>query len=263
MVWKSIAEDHMQHKKRNLLAALCALALVAGFGTTGATAAEPTQAGQVVTDMVHMTDGFFETVGFLQFHYQPWENYIYNEKYAFQWLFGFNKAYDDLAFVANCYADTVRCKFNYDGKDWLIQFWKGSYGIFLATGGEIGAYNKPETLPGEHFFAAKKTDWIRMEMAIYNKGNLIFTRPMDDHWWCTGYAPGYLEGFGKKPRTNCMMMAKVQLKDAQMASQLAKALQDKGFMPLNQDPSVDTPDSFFLKGDTVAMCWKNITESWY
>ena len=49
--------------------------------------------------------------------------------------FGFCELYDAAAPFTGMFYNTVRFKFDYAGKNWLIQVWKGQYGI--TTGGEL------------------------------------------------------------------------------------------------------------------------------
>ena len=213
------------------------------------------------TPLEKSVDKFFKDVGFMQYHYEPWDNYIYNEKYAFQWFFGFNEVYDDFMFLANVYADTIRCKFRYGDKDWLVQLWKGSYGVMLATGGEIGIYNKPKCDPVEHYFSACEKDWIGMGFTVYNSGKELFTRPFDKYWWATGYYISYLQGFYAKPRVHCVMTAKLELKNEEMAALVANCLAEKGFRPAKSPPGHDRPERYCLRGNKVYLSWRDVTES--
>ena len=63
--------------------------------------------------------------GFLGYKYDPEGDVYYTNKDPWQRNFGFNELYDVGASFIVFYYDTMRCKFNYAGKDWMIQFWKG------------------------------------------------------------------------------------------------------------------------------------------
>jgi len=195
--------------------------------------------------------------------WEPEERYLYNPKHSPQWVFGFNGVYDAFTFLAACNVDTLRCKFTYGGRDWLVQLWKGAYGAFLAVGGEIGVYNKPQGAPVEHYYSALRGDWLGMEMRIYGQERLLFTRPFDTTWWSTGYQFGWLDGFWSKPRDNCAMVARIRFHDAPMAALFAGALQSKGFKATKQPPAADAPETYHIKGDTVWFSWRSVSESWY
>ena len=239
--------------RKSLAALLCAL-LLTGLAAPAAAAAPETPAGRAA-------DALFKTVGLLTMRVDPWGGYIYNHNYAPQWIFGFNGVYDTFTFLTLSFIDTLHVKFTYGGRDWLVQLWKGTYAAILSVGGEMGVYSKPAGSPVEHYACALPKDWLGMEMSIYNGGKQLFTRPFERAWWCTGYRPGYLEGFLSGPRENCIMVSRIQLKDAAMAALFAEALAAKGFAQVKQPPGVDTPETLFLEGDTVHFSWRSISES--
>jgi len=82
----------------------------------------------------------------------------------------------------------VRLKFPYQGKDWMLQLWKGRY--FTTSGGEIGLYNKPKSRFVEFYDAVKDEDRIGMSFEVYLKGaeEPLVARPVQTHWWMTGFA---------------------------------------------------------------------------
>ena len=48
---------------------------------------------------------------------------------AWQKRFGYGAIYDKFAPLLNMVIDSQPVYFDYDGKTWLIEFWKGQYGI--------------------------------------------------------------------------------------------------------------------------------------
>ena len=255
---------------------LCAVILAAAVPVGLASRQSATEAavlprlGTLVTDPLKFLDDFlnglfdvfWETVSFLGFMAYPRSGLVYNDKTVFQSLFGFNRVYDAFAFTMNVYADTMRCKFTYDDRDWLVQMWKGSYGIFLATGGEIGVYAKPTDRRVEHYDSVQgdKSDWIGMEMAIYNRGELLFTRPFDQYWWCTGYQLSYLRGFYKSPRRDCVMQARLQFRNGEMAALFADELARKGFVWVPCLLGTQLTECYTLDDDTVNFVWRDTVE---
>jgi len=182
--------------------------------------------------------------------------YLYNTQVSLQWIFGFNRMYDALAFLAWIDADTLRCKFTYEGRDWMVQVWKGAYGAGYALGGEIGVYSKRQGMPVEHYGSALRKDWLGMEMSIYAQERRLFTTPFESTWWCTGYSPNY----NTRPRDICAMVARIQFKDAPMAALFAASLGSKGFSKINQPPTVKTPEAYYINGDTVHFSWGTASE---
>lgn len=64
--------------------------------------------------------------------------YSYARKNCWQRSFGYMDFFDDLADNVFIKIDDVKSVFDYDGKRWRIQCWKGRY--FVGVGAEIGVY---------------------------------------------------------------------------------------------------------------------------
>ncbi len=76
------------------------------------------------------------------FLYDPGQDIIYSKLDAWQQYVGFCQLYDDLTPVSiSSVIDAEPIYFTYEGKEWMIELWKGQYGI--ETGAEIGVYNRP------------------------------------------------------------------------------------------------------------------------
>jgi len=121
-------------------------------------------------------------------------NVNFKEKWAYtaydppMRLFGYVKLYDDLLLQNKAVnADTLRLKFPYQGKDWMLQLWKGRY--FNTSGGEVGLYHKPTSRLYE-FYDTASSERIGMSFEIYVRktGQPLIVRPMENHWWMTGFA---------------------------------------------------------------------------
>lgn len=105
---------------------------------------------------------------------------------AWQRNFGYSTFYDDMAPLFNMDYETLRFYFNYGGKDWLVQVWKGKYG--WTSGAEMGVYNKPANRKIKHYDAAIDADRLTMGFTLYDdQGRQIFTRKESKSWWCTGF----------------------------------------------------------------------------
>jgi len=103
-------------------------------------------------------------------------------------LLGYMKLYDTMLLKNTAVnADTLRLKFPYRGKDWMVQLWKGRY--FNTSGGEVGLYHKPTTRLTEVYDTAS-SERIGMSFEIYIKktGEPLIVRPVENHWWMTGFA---------------------------------------------------------------------------
>lgn len=178
--------------------------------------------------------------GFLSYMFDPNGDFYFTKDDPWQRNFGFNELYDVGAPFIVFYYDTMRCKFNYDNKDWLIQFWKGQYG-FVFLGAEIGVYNKPVSRTAEHYDCASDEDSLMMSMTFYRKGKELLTREYARYWWCTGFVPGKLDKFSD--RSELSMKCRITMKDYKMLIGMAGALKENG-MVLNKDYTTSGLDVF-------------------
>lgn len=205
----------------------------------------------------------FNTASLASYKYDPNGNYYYtNDKSAWQKGFGYNQIYDNLAVMSAMYYDTVRTTFSYEGKEWLIQIWKGQYG-YSFVGEEIGVYTR--TGSTGTYSCADKSDWLKMEMCFVwdeNKdGNYQprFARPYTDYWWCTGFVVGYESTESMKSREQFRMVAHITFKTEEMAQLFANAFEANGFRRVAKlDNSVK--DTFVQIGPDVGFVWQSINQ---
>lgn len=181
--------------------------------------------------------------GVASYQYAPDGNYYYTNEDPWQRALGYNELYDASAQFVAIYIDTMRCKFEYAGKDWMIQFWKGQYG-YVFIGHEIGIYNKPKNRGAEHYDAVSDEEAIYMSMTGYRKGVELYTRDYGKYWWCTGFVPGKLDKFSD--RSELSLTARMTMKDYEMLIAFTNSLKDNG-MVLGQD--------FTVKGLDVYVSW--------
>lgn len=125
------------------------------------------------------------------FSYEPSEDYFYSIRYAWQRQFGYSRLYDKAAPHLNMIFDSEPIRFFYRGKEWLLEFWKGQYGIM--TGAEIGLYhtkgNPREAFGYPHntfYESASDEEQIHMCFQLRKKGTVILTEE-GRHWWLTGF----------------------------------------------------------------------------
>ncbi len=120
---------------------------------------------------------------FAGFEYDAEQCIYYSQMEPLQRYFGFNYIYDMMAPIAGMYYDTKRIQFDYAGKDWMIQLWKGQYGI--TAGAEIGLYNKTDKIM--QYDCASNDELITMSFDFYNQNEYVFSRGPEKHWWLTGF----------------------------------------------------------------------------
>lgn len=135
------------------------------FSTT-----DPTTAGKILE--------------FAGFEYDAEQGIYYSQMNPLQRKFGFNFLYDMAAPLAGMNYSTERIEFTYGGKEWMIQLWKGQYGI--TAGAEIGLYSRdPEKVM--QYDCADDEELITMQFDFYNMGEYVFSRGPEKHWWLTGF----------------------------------------------------------------------------
>jgi len=98
-------------------------------------------------------------------------------------LFGFNIFFDMAAPLLLFNLQTQRFRFSYQGKDWMIQIWKGFYTI--SNGAEIGIYEKPAGRP-VHYDASDTM--LEISMKLYQKDELYFDYGTQRTWWAGGFS---------------------------------------------------------------------------
>lgn len=148
------------------------------------------------------------------------DNVIYTGINVWQRELGFNIFYDVFCYLTPAFFHytTQRVKFNYDGKDWMLQLWKGRYAI--ANGGEVGVYTRDESKSGTFYDCASDEDMLVMSMDVYHGDDLLFSRPAALHWWVTGFQ---LSDTGYLPHS-LTIVSTITMKDEEMLAAATEAL---------------------------------------
>ncbi len=111
---------------------------------------------------------------------------------AWQRAFGYSSTYDNLSPFFNMIFESLPVYFNYDDRTWLIELWKGQYGI--NTGSELGIYNTDSIIPPNrlkytHFKVVSNHEML--ETCTYLKRRRIqIACNCDRHWWNTMFKMG-------------------------------------------------------------------------
>lgn len=126
--------------------------------------------------------------------YDPKQDIFYSIMDPWQKEMGYCRLYDEAAAPMGMIVDCEPIYFEYDGRKWLIEFWKGQFD--LVTGCEIGVYNTSEpelNIPGfftgTFYKAAGEEDLLEMSYVLYKNGKKLFERK-DKHWWLSGFKLG-------------------------------------------------------------------------
>lgn len=125
---------------------------------------------------------------------------------AWQRQFGYCALFDKSAPRFHMIFDSEPIFFSCQNQTWLIEFWKGQYGI--NTGAEIGVYRAdgiipPEKLSTTLFHSISDAELLPMSMELYCRKERLFS-VRQRHWWLTGFCTGRFS----KPqdlRMNCSL----------------------------------------------------------
>lgn len=140
---------------------------------------------------------------------------------AWQRAAGYTWIYDYMAPRFQMVFDSLPIYFNYCGRTWLIEFWKGQYGI--NTGAEIGIYHADRLLSESEyrtalFEAANDEEMLpcSLELCMEN-GECV--KLSERHWWLTAFLPGVFS----RPADLCMK-ASVCFNDGEMLEAFHRGL---------------------------------------
>lgn len=220
-----------------------------------------------VTTPRNFIKSFLETNQVLSYQYSYVDDYYYtNDKDCWQDDFGFARIYDLVAPYVLMEYDYSRVFFTYEGQDFMIQLWKGQYGL-LFYGGEIGIYSKPADgkEPGIMTFYKKPAEeyWPNIEMSLYHQ-NIFgeyereFTRDYGKYWWCTGFKDGHLRI--QEPANELRIVGRITLPEPEMTEYFVQGLRDCGFKEAGAVENLPI-DHFYVDGDDVHVSWQDISEA--
>lgn len=157
------------------------------------------------------------------FAYNQRHDLFYSIMYPWQRKYGYGKPYDDAAPLLSMIIDCEPIYFEYDNKKWLIEFWKGQYG--MTTGAEIGVYvsESKNLIKNIIYDAVSDEDCIPMSFVLRKQGNVLLTRN-NRHWWLTGFKLGEFS----KP-SDLVMEIIITLKNKEMRDAFVNGLKKVGY----------------------------------
>ncbi len=166
---------------------------------------------------------------------------------AWQRQAGYTTLFDRAAPSFYMVFDALPIYFDYRGRTWLIEFWKGQYGI--NTGAEVGIYYtlrtvKESELSGTLFYAVQDADRLSVSYTLSRNGRLI-ARACGKTWWLTVF----LVGLFSRPSWLTMDIS-IRFPDCMMQDSFLRALR-------KVSPSII---SYRIHGDEVRMCYKGCRE---
>lgn len=161
------------------------------------------------------------------FAYDYNNDYFYSLHDCWQRDAGYCKLYDEGAPFFNMIMDCEPITFEYGGKRWLIELWKGQYGI--TTGAEIGVYNtvgediQSEKFTGTFYEPISDEEQLDLAFVLYKNGKKLMKRKAH-HWWLTAFKLGE---FSEKD--SLIMSAKIKFPTIAMCKAFTDALIKTGY----------------------------------
>ncbi len=178
------------------------------------------------------------------FEYDDKQGIYYSQMNPLQRNFGFNFVYDTAAPIVGMIYDTERLEFVYNNKEWMVQLWKGQYGI--TSGAEVGLYSRDPDRAVQ-YDCADDDELIVMQYDFYNMGEYVFSRGPEKHWWLTGF-----KVFNAGIPFMITMDITLKFTDNQMASAFLVALKKA------QRASAINPINYKRTGSTIRFVWGSV-----
>lgn len=125
------------------------------------------------------------------FRYDMCQDIFFSMRDAWQREMGYGKIYDEKAPGMSMIIDCEPLYFVYNGRSYMLELWKGQYGI--TTGAEIGLYvsDEVETEHPERLFyrCISNEEMLPIRFVLRKKGRILMIRDAI-HWWLTGFVLG-------------------------------------------------------------------------
>ena len=198
---------------------------------------------QIPTTAVYHSDTSFSGLSAMGYNVFGSKPYIFNDDKdpnSFQNNFGYNPnpGYDLGASLIDFKIETEKIDFEYDGKQYRIQLYKGQYisGYIGTIGGEVLVCTKPVDSDDEYSFASDE-DMLKMEMTVFwdefNNGEYLpqLTRHYDYFRWATGFVDGQLDE--QKNYDKLRILCRITFESVEQAIEFDKAMANKGFVKVD------------------------------
>lgn len=160
--------------------------------------------------------------------YDPEQDIYYSTLNPWQRKFGYCRLYDEAMPALSMIVDCEPIYFKYNNKRWMIEMWKGQYG--LCTGCEVGVYNAvgpnldiPGFFRGTFYKSVKNADMLDISVTLRKNGVTLFTR-QDKHWWLTGFVLGEFSN-----PSDLAADIQITLKDEEMRDAFLNGLNNAGY----------------------------------
>lgn len=120
--------------------------------------------------------------------YDESQGIFYYSINAPQRKYGYCELYDEGAAGLGMVIDCEPVRFTWGGRNWLIEMWKGQYG--LTAGAEVGVYSTTDLISDAKSAIYLDTGTLlEMEITLTSDREKVFARG-EKTWWLTGFVPG-------------------------------------------------------------------------
>lgn len=177
----------------------------------------------VISDLDSLNE-FIKPYGYL---YDIRNDLFYSTMDAWQRDMGYTRLYDESAAPMSMIIDSEPIYFNYDNKRWMIEFWKGQYG--MTTGFEVGVYYTEDENKDDEYFkwtfydCVDDDNLLNMGFILVKDGRLLMKR-RDRHWWLTGFKLGEFTN-----PDELVAQISIKLKDINMRNAFLLGMRNAGY----------------------------------
>lgn len=174
--------------------------------------------------------------------YNPDKDIFFSTMEAWQRKMGYCRLYDEATAPLSMIIDCEPFYFSYGGKRWLIELWKGQYG--MTTGCEVGIYtskwpdlNIPNVFNGTFYTCANDNETMYMQFYLKKNGETILSRK-NRHWWLTGFKLGEFS-----ETSELVLDVYITFKNRRMRKAFVESVLRTGY----------TTDEYEIRGNVVAL----------
>lgn len=127
------------------------------------------------------------------FQYDISSDCFYAVIHCWQRKYGYRRLYDSSAAALGMIFDCEPVYFDYAGRHWLVEFWKGQYG--MSAGAEVGIYAADKQSPNPdgqqkiHYKSISDSELFPIRINLFYRDKLIVVRERR-HWWLTAFFLG-------------------------------------------------------------------------
>ena len=176
--------------------------------------------------------------------YDASQDVISNRCDAWQRNIGYTSLFDRAAVSFHMVFDCLPVYFDYAGRTWLLEFWKGQYGI--NTGAEIGLYYSDRILEKDEYLrtrfrAVSNADILSFSYVLSHRDS-CYAQMADRTWWLTSFSPGLFAN-----PSQLTLHAAVAFPNYEMLRSFLEGLLSTGF----------SKTSIKCCGTSVQLCFEN------